>query len=149
MSNNATATGHIKCFNSESIGMVQNRINQLPAIPYNGPFSIWRGLFHAIEEPNIDGHLIVFGLSFKSFGEEDEIGGFLDFWEELIEGLPIDELFIAAEQEFHWSNELFGKFYFQWVRRPYPKSSESRIIFQGMQPIDINWQSRFESNLSS
>lgn len=87
-------------------------------------------------------------MSHKYLGEVDVIGEFLNFWEDFIEDLPAQELFIALEQEFIYSYELFGKFYFQWRREYFPKSDRSRWVFQGTMPIDSEWKSRFETNLN-
>ena len=42
------------------------------------------------------GFIITFGLSHKYLGEVDVIGEFLNFWEDFIEDLPAQELFIVA-----------------------------------------------------
>lgn len=100
MANDAWATGHILSLNETELDIVLKKIDQLPNQPYQGDFAIWKGIFHLIKEPNKAGFLITFGLSHKYFGESDEIGTFLNFWEEFISDLPAHELFIALEQEF-------------------------------------------------
>ena len=147
MANVAWASGHLLCSDDKDRAAVLKKINLLPDKPYESAFSIWKGIFHAPLEPNRAGYIITFGLSHKYFGEIDEIVKFLDFWEEFISDLPAQELFMSVEQEFCSSYELFGKFYFQWKRDYFPKSSESRWIFYGTAPIDETWQSKFETKI--
>ena len=144
MANDAFASGHILARNLEDRNRLIQKVNTLPDKPYQGNFSIWKGLFHFPEEPSRAGYISTFGLSFKYFGEPDEIGSFLDFWESFIEDLSVDELFLNVWQEFMATYHLFGRAYFLWLRECYPKQREKRWVFQGCQPVDTSWRSRFE-----
>ena len=147
MANDAWASGHIRCLNLEERDVVLAEIEKLPSEPYEDDFSIWKGIFHAPVHPNRAGFLITIGLSHKYFGEDNEIGKFLSFWETFIENLPAHELFIAVEQEFIWSDGPFGKFYFQWTRECVAKPSDSYWVFRGEPPLDFKWKSKFKTEL--
>lgn len=147
MAAEAWASGHILCSHMEERNELLAKIKHLPASPYENPFSIWQGIFHAPLAPNRAGFIITFGLSHKYLGEPQAIGAFLSFWEEFIADLSAVELFIAMEQEFFWSNNTFGKFYFQWSREYDPASGNKDWVFQGQLPDDV-WQSRFQVDLN-
>ncbi|MGI9302672.1 MAG: hypothetical protein ACR2RB_08200 [Gammaproteobacteria bacterium] len=147
MANVAWASGHILCRDGSQRNALLEKIELLPDEPYKSDFSIWKGIFHAPEYPCRAGYIVTFGLSHKYFGEVSEVGRFLDFWEELISDIRANELFIALEQEFMGSYELFGKFYFQWSWVTYPKTTEGRWVFRGTMPVDQNWKSHFETEI--
>lgn len=147
MANVAIANGYILVGNKLNHGCVLDKINKLPNQASDGEFCIWKGIFYSPPEPTRAGHMITFGLSHKYFGEADEIGQFLDFWENFIHDLPADELFMAVEQEFTYSDEAFGKFYFQWKNEFISKSMDRRWVFHGRMPLDENWKSRFEVDM--
>lgn len=149
MANEAWASGHILCFEQSGTNDILRKISKLPDEPYKGPFSIWKGIFHAPAESNKAGLIITFGLSHQYLGEASEIGDFLTFWEDLICDVKACEVFIALEQEFIYSDQPFGKFYFNWQWESYPKSHDGRWVFRGTTPIDQQWKSRFETNLEN
>jgi hypothetical protein len=148
MANDAFASGHILALNRFERDAVLAKIARLPSQPEDGEFCIWQGIFHAPEAPARAGYIITFGLSHKYFGESDQIGAFLSFWENFIADLPAYELFIALEQEFCYSYQPFGKFYFQWRSQSDKQGQNQKWVFQGSQPIDLDWLSRFEANLA-
>ncbi len=149
MANNAWATGHILCLTVEVRDQLLQRVNHLPQKTTSHRFGVCRDIFHAVREPNIGGHLLLFGLSHKYFGEQDQIGEFLTFWEDFITDIPANELFIAVEQEFTYSSQPFHKWYFQWRWTYFPKSTEGRWVFKGKEPPDGTWRSKFEVEIEN
>ncbi|MBT9313265.1 hypothetical protein IXB28_13700 [Leptothoe kymatousa TAU-MAC 1615] len=65
-----------------------------------------------------------------------------------------DELFIALEPSSIYSDDPFGKFYFQWEWHPVHgwspdlKPTDGRWVFNGTLPIDTTWKSRFATEIN-
>ena len=146
MANHAFASGHILCTDLVQRSQVLALIERLPdSADACSPFAIWRGIFHAPLAPSRAGYIIPFGLSGKYFAGPDEVGAFLNYWENLIAQMNAEQVFMAIEQEFIYSEQPFGKFYFQWQNR----AAQTGWVFCGTLPIDENWSSRFETKDSS
>jgi hypothetical protein len=146
LANLAFTSGHILCTDLNQRSQILKVIDTLPgSVMADVPFAIWKGIFHAPLDPCRAGYIITFGLSHKYFGEPDEIGSFLHFWEDLISKIIAEQIFMAIEQEFVCSDQPFGKFYFQWENHP---NQENGWIFCGTMPNDDSWVSQFETRIT-
>uniref|UniRef100_UPI000D3CE635 hypothetical protein n=1 Tax=unclassified Variovorax TaxID=663243 RepID=UPI000D3CE635 len=138
------ASGHLLLDDrADYLDAALKKIGMLPSEPYPTDHGVWQGSFHAPSAPNRAGKIITFGISFKDFGDPEEIGGFLDFWESFIGDLPGNELFICVTTSYFGSRHIFGKFYYLWQRRP---GREHAWLFRGdARPYekDTEWTSRF------